>query len=76
MSSMNHVLLRIDLTAERAASWAVPKQLERYLGGMGYGTKILVDEVPPATDPLAPENKLVLTVGPLTGTLAPMQPQT
>jgi aldehyde:ferredoxin oxidoreductase len=73
--SMTDLLIRIDLGNRKAEHWAVPEQLKGYLGGMGYGTKILVDEVPPQTDPLSPENKLILTVGPLTGTMAPMQPQ-
>ena len=74
-SSMHDRLIRIDLSNRRAGAWSVPPELRGYLGGMGYGTKILVDEVPPNTDPLAPENLLVLTVGPLTGTMAPMHPQ-
>jgi aldehyde:ferredoxin oxidoreductase len=74
-SSMQDLLIRIDLTNRRATHWSVPEGLKGYIGGMGYGTKILVDEVPPQTDPLAPENKVILTVGPLTGTTAPMHPQ-
>ena len=74
-SSMQDLLIRIDLSNGKAAPWAVPEQLKGYLGGMGYGTKILVDEVAPQTDPLSAENKLILTVGPLTGTTAPMHPQ-
>jgi len=74
-SSMQDLLIRIDLSSGKAAPWAVPEQLKGYLGGMGYGTKILVDEVAPQTDPLSAENKLILTVGPLTGTTAPMHPQ-
>jgi aldehyde:ferredoxin oxidoreductase len=72
---MHGSLLRVDLTRRRAAAWPVSPELAEYVGGMGYGVKILADEVPPPTDPLAPENKLVLSVGPLTGTHAPMQPQ-
>jgi aldehyde:ferredoxin oxidoreductase len=72
---MNGSLLRVDLTRRSAASWPVPPELADYVGGMGYGVKILADEVPPRTDPLSPENKLVLAVGPLTGTHAPMHPQ-
>ena len=73
--SMRDILIRIDLGSRRGTSWVVPDELKPYLGGMGYGTKILADEVPPQTDPLSPENKLILTVGPLTGTMAPMHPQ-
>ncbi|MCY0868121.1 MAG: hypothetical protein OWQ48_02680 [Desulfurococcus sp.] len=36
--------------------------------GGGFGAKILWDELKPGIDPLSPENKLVFTVGPLTGT--------
>jgi aldehyde:ferredoxin oxidoreductase len=73
--SMNGALLRVDLSSRRAQTWPVPPELADYVGGMGYGVKVLADEVPPRTEPLAPENKLVLSVGPLTGTPAPMQPQ-
>ncbi len=68
-------LLRVDLAGRRAQAWPVPEDLAEYLGGMGYGVKLLADEVPPRTDALSPANKLILTVGPLTGTLAPMHPQ-
>ncbi len=73
--SMNGTLLRVDLSRRSTEAFPVPQELADYVGGMGYGVKILADEVPSRTEPLAPENKLVLTVGPLTGTLAPMQPQ-
>ncbi len=73
--SMRDILIRIDLGSKRGTTWVVPDEMKPYLGGMGYGTKILADEVPPQTDPLSPENKLILAVGPLTGTMAPMQPQ-
>ena len=73
--SMWDTLLRIDLSGRKAQAWPVPADLRAYLGGMGTGVKLLADEVPPRTDPLSPANKLILTVGPLTGTMAPMQPQ-
>ena len=73
--SMCDTLLRIDLSGRKAQAWPVPADLRMYLGGMGTGVKLLADEVPPRTDPLSPANKLILTVGPLTGTQAPMQPQ-
>jgi len=73
--SMHGALLRVDLANRSARPWPVPAGLAEYVGGMGYGVKLLRDEVPARTDPLAPENELILTVGPLTGTLAPMHPQ-
>ncbi|MBN1382704.1 MAG: aldehyde ferredoxin oxidoreductase [Deltaproteobacteria bacterium] len=41
------------------------------IGGRGLCAKILKAEVPPQCDPLGPEAKLIITTGPLAGTLAP-----
>jgi aldehyde:ferredoxin oxidoreductase len=41
---------------------------ESYLGGRGLGVKLFTDRVLPTVDPLSPENKLVFTIGPVTGT--------
>ncbi len=71
-SSAHDLLLRIDCTSKKVSTMKVDAALKAYVGGMGYGTKILVDEVDPAVDPLSPANKLILAVGPLTGTAAPM----
>jgi aldehyde:ferredoxin oxidoreductase len=43
---------------------------DKYLGQRGLATKYFVEEVDPKVDPLAPENKLIMTTGPLTGTCA------
>ena len=74
-SSMFDILVRIDCTAKKAVREPVGPGLKSYIGGMGYGTKVLVDEVAPTIDPLSEKNKIVLTAGPLTGTAAPMFPQ-
>ena len=73
--SMFDTILRINCREKKSSLWTVPEDVKPYIGGMGYGTKILVDEVSPKTDPLSPDNKIILTVGPLTGTSAPMHPQ-
>jgi len=39
-----------------------------YLGGNGFAAKMIYDNVPPAVNPLDPENAIVFAVGPLTGT--------
>ncbi len=44
---------------------------EGYLGGNGFGTRLLWQEVGPEVDPLSPENLLVFATGPLCGTLVP-----
>ncbi|MGA1793170.1 MAG: aldehyde ferredoxin oxidoreductase family protein, partial [Thermoplasmatota archaeon] len=41
-----------------------------FIGAKGLGAKILFDRLPPNTDPFSPENLLMFTTGPLTGTRA------
>lgn len=41
--------------------------LTRFLGGWGYGARLLFDAVGPQVDPLAPENLPIFSTGPLTG---------
>ena len=40
---------------------------EKYLGGKGLATHLLLENNPPGVDPLAPENTLIFTNGPLGG---------
>jgi aldehyde:ferredoxin oxidoreductase len=65
-------ILRVDLSnreiSEEPINWDTAAS---FIGGRGYGAKILYDEVPPGTDPLGPDNKLIFLTGPLTGTAAP-----
>jgi aldehyde:ferredoxin oxidoreductase len=65
-------VLRVDLTHETVTIEDVNPQVARdFIGGRGWAIKYLYDEVDPATDPLAPENKLIFATGPLTATPAP-----
>jgi len=41
-----------------------------FIGAKGLGAKILFDRLPKGVDPLSPENVLMFTTGPLTGTKA------
>jgi aldehyde:ferredoxin oxidoreductase len=43
---------------------------QAYLGQRGLASKYLVEEIDPKVDPLSPENKMIMTTGPLTGTMA------
>jgi aldehyde:ferredoxin oxidoreductase len=47
------------------------KMFVSYLGGKTLAARILYDELKPGTDPLSPENVLIINTGPLTGTGAP-----
>lgn len=64
-------VLRVNLTESTCTSeplnmgWA-----QLYLGQRGLATKYLFEEIDPKCDPLGPDNKLIMTTGPLTGTIA------
>lgn len=65
-------ILHIDLTLGQFSELTIPGWLrESYMGGKGFGAKLLLDLVPEKADPLGPENVLMFLAGPLTSTLAP-----
>ncbi len=65
-------LLRIDLTTGTTREEDIPEErLRTLLGGKGIGARMLLEEVGPEVDPLGPENKLIFTTGPLSGTQMP-----
>jgi len=65
-------ILTVDLTEKKYEISDLPQHLvTEYLGGKGFGAKILYDELPAGCNPLSPENIIVIANGPLTGTLAP-----
>ncbi|MFW5707922.1 MAG: aldehyde ferredoxin oxidoreductase N-terminal domain-containing protein, partial [Bacteroidota bacterium] len=43
----------------------------KYIGGRGFGSKIMFDEVDPTIDAFDPANKVIIATGPLTGTPTP-----
>ena len=59
----------VDLsTSKVTVTQTSAELLKRFLGGRGLGAKLLFDSVGPDVDPLSPENYLIFTTGPLTGT--------
>ncbi len=64
--------LKVYLTEGKIVKEELPEQLRlEYLGGRGFNSKTLFDEVGPGIDPLGPENVFIVGIGPLAGTLAP-----
>ena len=47
------------------------KIAKKYIGGIGLGMKLWLDNSKAGVDPLSPENPIVFVTGPLTGTMAP-----
>jgi aldehyde:ferredoxin oxidoreductase len=58
--------LRVNLTHETTTYEDVPEHWRRY-GGRALVARFLLDEVPPACDPLGPRNKLIFAPGLLVG---------
>ncbi len=65
-------LLRVNLTDGTSRDEVVPDEIvRRYVGSKGIGTHYLLEEVPADADPLGPQNKLILSCGPLSGSAMP-----
>lgn len=66
-------ILRVDLTNEKITEESLPDEatLRKYIGGTGLGIKMMYDEVPAGLDWSDPDNRLIWTTGPLTGTKGP-----
>ncbi|MBN2287506.1 MAG: aldehyde ferredoxin oxidoreductase family protein [Tissierellales bacterium] len=68
MFGYNGKVLRINLKTRQIATEALNMEdAEKFIGGRGLGTKMMMDEVDPQVDPLSPENKLLIVTGPMTG---------
>ena len=65
-------ILDVDLNTGKIEK--VPLDRDRaikHLGGLGFGTRILFDEVGPEVDPLSPDSVISIGNGPLVGTMSP-----
>jgi len=65
-------ILRIDLsTGKTKVSPLSVEYAKKYIGGIGLGMRLLLENSKPGIDPFSPENPLILTTGPFSGTMAP-----
>jgi aldehyde:ferredoxin oxidoreductase len=72
MNGYGGTILRVNLTDGKVTRELTPAQLARdFIGGRGFGVYFLFKEVPVHADPLGPDNKLIISTGPLSGMLAP-----
>jgi aldehyde:ferredoxin oxidoreductase len=70
MNSFWGKLLVVDLTNKTIETRAIPeKWVELYSGQKGLGTRILMEGFSPDTDPLSPENRMVLATSIMAGTI-------
>jgi aldehyde:ferredoxin oxidoreductase len=65
-------VLEVDLANQTFVFKPLDEDIARlYIGGKGYGTRLLYDLTEPGIDPLGPENPLIFATGPLNGSVAP-----
>jgi aldehyde:ferredoxin oxidoreductase len=72
LSGYGGSILRVNLTTGKITKSPTPPELARdFIGGRGFGAYFLFKEVPKNADPLGPENKLIISSGPLAGLMVP-----
>ena len=59
-------ILYVDLTEKSTWTRSRPELFEKYIGGAGVASKLLL-ESPPGNDPQSPEAPIILATGPLAG---------
>ena len=65
-------ILRVNLTTGKITKEQTPVDVARdFIGGRGFGAYYLFKEVPQGADPLGPENKLIISSGPMSGLMIP-----
>ncbi len=69
-------ILDVDLTTGKIGWRDTHRYTRDYLGGRAMASRIAWDEIPDGIDAFDPENRIIITTGPLTGTLAPTSGRT
>ena len=64
-------ILRVDLSTGKIEKQPTAAFAATWLGGRGFNARILYKELEPGIDPLSPDNVLMFSVGPLTGSMFP-----
>jgi aldehyde:ferredoxin oxidoreductase len=65
-------ILYVDLTTGKTETKPLKEELaKQFIGGIGLGMRLFLDNSKPGTDPFSPDNPLLFITGPLTGTMAP-----
>ncbi len=65
-------VLHVDMATGKTSVEPLNEEYaKKYIGGIGLGMRMLHDHSKPGTDPFSPENPLILTTGPISGTMWP-----
>lgn len=68
--------LTVDLTDGATIVRDTMPYAAEYVGGRGIAARLAWETISPGTTPCAPENRLIIFTGPLTGTIAPTSGRT
>jgi aldehyde:ferredoxin oxidoreductase len=65
-------ILRVNLTTGKVSTEPLREEMAKnYIGGIGLGIRLLMDNSKAGTDPFDPDNPLIYVTGPLSGTMGP-----
>jgi aldehyde:ferredoxin oxidoreductase len=65
-------ILRVNLTTGKVSTEPLSEEMAKsYIGGIGLGIRLLMDNSKPGTDPFSPDNPIIFATGPLSGTMGP-----
>jgi len=65
-------ILHVDLTKNEVKKEPItPELVKAFIGGLGLSVKLAYEHIKPRTEPLSPENTIIIGAGPLVGTIAP-----
>ncbi|MFH1640003.1 MAG: aldehyde ferredoxin oxidoreductase family protein [Chloroflexota bacterium] len=71
MGGYRNKILRVNLSDSTLSEEPLSESLiHDYIGGRGFGARLLYDDVKPGTEPLGEDNEIILCAGPLAGTSA------
>ncbi len=72
MNGYGGTILRVNLASGKISKEPTPPEIaNNFIGGRGFGAYYLYKEVPQGADPLGPQNKVIISSGPLSGLLIP-----
>jgi aldehyde:ferredoxin oxidoreductase len=65
-------ILHVDLTTGKTETEPLKEDLaKKYIGGIGLGMRLFLDNSKAGVDPFDPKNPIIFVTGPLSGTMAP-----
>jgi aldehyde:ferredoxin oxidoreductase len=65
-------ILHVDLETGKTEIEPLKEEMaKKYIGGIGLGMRLFLDNSKPGVDPFSPKNPIIFVTGPLSGTMAP-----